>query len=244
MFAMREGICYNKVKENCLEEAIHLNYTNTGSKVLNLVNKIGTFILMNLMFLIGCIPVVTIGASWSGLYSAVRFTIRGESWFAGYKEGFKTGLLRNILATSFGLVVGYYALDNLLPAIAMVVDGVEVTVATVIIVAFGVLLLAVLLFLAIMVPVNLYIRTDYDRWLKSTFYLIGHAPVQCLVTTALVWFPVYQMIFPTWDFIFFAIPYVAGYFIVVCWVITMLLKTPLILLKDREREAETLLDED
>ena len=33
------------------------------------------------------------------------------------------------------------------------------------------LLLAVLLVLAIMVPVNLYIRTDYDRWLKNIFYL-------------------------------------------------------------------------
>lgn len=221
-----------------------MNYTNTGSKVLNLVNKIGTFILMNMMFLIGCLPIVTIGASWSGLYSAVRFTIRGEGWFAGYKEGFKTGLLRNCLATTFGLLVGYYALNNLLPAVLMLVEGVEVTTATILVVAFGVLLLAVLLVLAIMVPVNLYIRTDYDRWLKNIFYLIGHAPIQCLVATALVWFPVYQMIFPTWDFIFFAIPYVAAYFVVVGWVNTMLLKTPLIRLKERETEAGTLLDED
>ena len=221
-----------------------MNESKFGAKLLNLINKIGTFILMNMMFLIGCLPIVTIGASWSGLYSAVRFTIRGESWFAGYKEGFKTGLMRNLLATGFGLAVGYYALNNLLPAIAMVVDGVEVATAMVIIVAFGLLLLAVLLFLTIMVPVNLYIRTDYDRWLKNTFYLIGHAPLQCLVSAGLMWFPVYQMIFPTWDFIFFAIPYVAAYFIVVCWVNTMLLKTPLILLKDREREEGTLMDED
>ena len=110
---------------------MNLNYTNTGSKVLNLVNKIGTFILMNMMFLIGCLPIVTIGASWSGLYSAVRFTIRGEGWFAGYKEGFKTGLLRNCLATAFGLLVGYYALNNLLPAVLMLVEGVEVTTATI-----------------------------------------------------------------------------------------------------------------
>ena len=114
----------------------------------------------------------------------------------------------------------------------------------VVLVLSGIVMLAVLLFLTVMVPVNLYIRTDYDRWLKNTFYLIGHAPLQCLVSAVLMWFPVYQMIFSTWDFIFFAVAYVAAYFIVVCWVSTMLLKTPLIRLKNREREAGTLLDED
>ncbi len=221
-----------------------MNYTNTGSKVLNFVNKIGTAILMNLMFLIGCLPIVTIGASWSGLYSSIRYMIRGEGWFAGYKEGFKTGLLRNCLATTFGLLVGYYALNNLLPAVLMLVEGVEVTTATILVVAFGLLLLAVLLFLAIMVPVNLYIRTDYDRWLKNTFYLMGRAPLQCLVVAAVAWFPVYQMVFLTWDFIFLAMAYVAAYFTLAGLVATVLLKTPLIRLKEREAEAGTLLDED
>lgn len=221
-----------------------MNYTNTGSKVLNFVNKIGTAILMNMMFLIGCLPIVTIGASWSGLYSAIRFMIRGEGWFAGYKEGFKTGLLRNCLATTFGLLVGSYALNNLLPAIKMLVDGVETGTAAVIAVAFGLLLLAVILFLTVMVPVNLYIRTDYDRWLKNTFYLIGRAPLHCLVAAAVAWFPVYQMVFQTWDFIFLVIGYVAAYFVLAGLIFTILLKKPLIRLKEREREAGTLLDEE
>lgn len=221
-----------------------MNYTNTGSKVLNFINRVGTAILMNLMFLIGCLPVVTIGASWSGLYSSIRFMIRGDGWFSGYKEGFKTGFVRNTIATIFGLLVGYYALDNVLAGAAMLADGVEVSTAAVVLAAFGVLLLAVLLFLTVMIPVNLYIRTDYDRWLKNTFYLISRAPLQCLIAIVLVWFPVYQVIFQTWDFIALAMVYVAAYFILAGFVITILLKKPLIRLLEREREAGTLLDEE
>ena len=221
-----------------------MNNTNTGAKILNFINKVGTAFLINLTFVVGCLPVVTIGASWSGLYSAIRYLIRGDGWFSGYKEGFKTGFLRNTLATAFGLLVGYYALDNILVAAAMLVDGAAVATATVIAVAFGVLLLAVLFILTIMVPVNLYIRTDYDRWLKNTFYLIFHAPLQCLVAVVLFWIPVFQLIFMPLDFMLLAVVYAAIYFVLGGFVNTILLKKPLIRLLEREREAGTLLDEE
>lgn len=220
------------------------NLNSSGSKLMDLINRIGTGILINLMFLIGCIPIVTIGASWCGLYSAVRYMVRGDGWFSGYKEGFKTNFIRTTFATVFGLAVGYYALDNFLPSLAMLLDGVEVGYAWVLLVVFGGLLLTVLLFLTVMVPVNIYIRTDYDRWLKNTFYLIGHAPLQCLVATALVWFPVYQAVFASVGFYFLLVGYVAAYFILAGVACTVMLKKPLIQLLRRERKAGTLLVDD
>ena len=50
-------------------------------KFMGVVNKIGSAIMLNLLFLVSCIPVVTIGNATAGLYSAVRFSIRGDSTF-------------------------------------------------------------------------------------------------------------------------------------------------------------------
>lgn len=218
--------------------------SNTGSKLMNLINRVGTVFMMNMMFLVGCIPLVTIGASFSGLYSSIRFMIRKEGWFSGYREGFKTGFVRNTIGTVFGLLVAYYALDNFVPALHMMADGVELPTAIAVLVAFGALLLVDLLLITVMIPVNLYIRTDYDRWLKNTFYVIGHAPLQSVVLAALTWFPIFQALtFPA-DFYLTAIAYVAIYYAFVSFAGTIMLKNTLIRLKKRETEAGTLLDED
>lgn len=219
------------------------NQGKTLSKIMNIVDKVGTVILMNLMFLVSCIPVVTIGAAWSGLYSAIRYTIRQEGWFAGFKEGFKTCFLRNTLGTVYALLIGWFSLNNMIVAVEVLKDNVEVTMAITLLVAFGLLLLAALLFVTVMVPINLYIRTNYDRALKNTVYLIAHAPLQALGVTVLVWFPVFQFLFILGDFITFAMIFLVAYFTLCGYIATILLKKPLIRVLKRERAAGNILED-
>ena len=70
---------------------------NWTEKLFNVITLAGTVILMNLMFLIACIPIVTIGPAWCGLMSSVRYNIRGESWFKGFKVGFCTRFWRSLI---------------------------------------------------------------------------------------------------------------------------------------------------
>lgn len=220
------------------------NQGKTLSKIMNIVDKVGTVILMNLMFLVSCIPVVTIGAAWSGLYSSIRFTIRKEGWFAGFKEGFKTCFLRNTLGTVYGLLVAGFSLNNIIVGIEMLKDNAAMSMAITLLVVFGLLLLAALLFMTAMVPINLYIRTNYDRALKNTIYLIVHAPLQILGVTALICLPVFQFIFLLGDFIVFCMIFLAVYFTLCGYVATILLKNPLIRILQKERAAGNILEED
>ncbi len=213
------------------------------SKLMQLINKVGGVLLINLAFLVCCLPIVTIGPAWSGLYGAVRYMIRQEDWFDGFKMGFKKRFLRNLVGTVVGLLVSYYMLDNLLAAAAMLGDGVEVTMAVIMVVFAGVILLGALLFITVMVLVNMYIPTEMNQWLENTWYLIFHAPLQSLAAVVLVWFPVAQLVFFPSDVLVFAMVYVAAYFAMAGFAVTILLKKPLIRLLEREREAQRIIEE-
>ena len=57
-------------------------------KIGKAINYAGNTVMMNLLFLVACLPIVTIGQAWCGLLTAVRYQIRGDKWTAGFKKGF------------------------------------------------------------------------------------------------------------------------------------------------------------
>lgn len=211
----------------------------TVSKIMGYVNKAGIAVLMNLLFLVSCIPLVTIGAAWSGLYGAVRYTIRGESWFEGYKTGFKTKFLRNTLTWVIGVLVGYYVLDNVVVCVNLLLAPLEgVAIGSVIgMLSFsGILLLLIALFLTGMIPVNLYIPTVNDRWLKNTWRMIFTSPLQILGAAVLMWLPVVLLLFFPGILFELLLVFIAIYFVMAIFLMTILLKNPLIRVLQRERE--------
>lgn len=209
-------------------------------KLMGVINKIGSAIMLNLLFLVSCIPVVTIGPACSGLYSAVRFSIRGDSAFAGFREGFKTRFLRNMIAGLFCLMVGIYALNNIFVYVSgFIADPSLISVGTVIPAVFHVIFfLAAVLVGTAMIPVNLYFENDVNGWLMDTWYLIGHAPLQVLASAIIMWLPVVMMVwFPVWGFYALLI-FIAVYYAVMGVVVTALLKNTLIRILQRKRDEE------
>ena len=75
-----------------------------SEKLHSILNKMGTMALMNAMYLIACIPIVTIGPAWNGLLTAIRYHVRGDKWFAGFKFGFKTRFWRSFLSFNIMLL--------------------------------------------------------------------------------------------------------------------------------------------
>lgn len=212
------------------------NKENKLTKVMNVVNMIGSAILMNLLFLVSCLPIVTIGPAWSGLYSAVRFNIRGESWFVGFKYGFKTRFWRNTLLWSGGLVMGYLALNQALNYASYIAHEPENYVGGVImLVLAGLFLAVVLMFTAAAIPVNLYIPTELNRWLQNTWYLVFHAPIYVLGTAALVWAPLALALFWTDIAFLLLVVFIAAYYALAAVAGTVLLKDGLVVLLLRER---------
>ena len=217
-----------------------MNDDSILSKLMRLINKAGTVVLQNLVFLISCIPVVTIGAAWSGIYSCIRFQIRKDSWFEGFKTGFKTHFLRNTIAWLICLAVSYTALDMTLVLAGYLAEGGREQLGSVIalLVGSGLVLLIALVYSTVMIPVSLYIPGDVNSWLKNTWDLIFHAPLQALGCTVLTWLPMVLLLFFTEIAGLLLIVFLAVYFVLTTLVMTILLKNPLIRILQKVRQSE------
>lgn len=213
--------------------------SDSGSKIMNIINKVGNAIMLNLLFLVSCVPIVTIGAAWSGLYSAVRFSIKGDSWFQGYKEGFKARFGRNTLVWLADLLLAYVTLDHFLYYLEYLVGGHGTEpMAYVMTGISGLTLLAGLLFLAAFIPVNLYIPTEANQTVSNAWDMVLHAPLQVLGAAALMWLPVFLTLFFTEIAFQVIMVFVAAYFVVAGVVMTMLLKDPLIRILQKQRKRD------
>ena len=204
------------------KEDIDLKET-LNDKFWKVVNLAGTAIAMNLLFLAACIPIVTIGQAWCGLMSAIRFMIRGEGWFAGFKEGFKTRFLRGTVAWVICLVVDGLMLVNVIPMLYYQAEGYLVpTIVSCLFLAIALMMTTALLVL------NVYIPTSKGRWLKNAVTMTFTTPGEVLIAAALIWLPAFLTIF--WFSLAYqlALAFIAFYYAMVGLAATMVLKEPLI----------------
>ena len=215
---------------------------NVFQKLMGFLNKAGTAIMMNLLFLVACLPVVTIGAAWSGLYGAVRYSIRGDSWFAGFKYGYKCHFFRNLIGWSFGALVGGYAIFKFYIGLANILANPAILSAGVLIplVISGIFALAALLVVAVMLPLGMYFpQLDANTWLVTAWDVILRAPLQCLIVVVLMWFPLALAFFNFFYFYAMMLVFLAVYFVLVTFIATILLKKSLLrILKLYPREEE------
>lgn len=87
-------------------------------KIVSLLNKTGEIILLNMVFLVCCLPAVTLGPALASLYYATMKSIRRErgypvrEFFSSMRRTFKKGILLTLLAAAWlGLLFfgRYYA---------------------------------------------------------------------------------------------------------------------------------------
>lgn len=209
------------------------------SKVMKFVNLAGTAVMLNLLFLLACVPVVTIGPALCGLYSGVRYMIRGEGPARGFWEGFKTNFLRMmIVGLIFTAIIAYFV---------VVINGAYNTW-----IEYGVFRDVVVYSIPGMVPVmllsalvllNIYIPYDLTDWLKNGVNLIVKAPLWILASTVLLVIPVACLLWANDIFILGIVVFVGFWFALAAFVSTLLLKDALVdmLLDYRQEHPE---DED
>ena len=85
---------------------------STDGMIYRFLNKTGNIILATLLWLVGCIPVVTIGTSTAALYYTVVKSVRKDvgyvhsEFWRGYKLNFKKGVAATVLLLVLGSVLG------------------------------------------------------------------------------------------------------------------------------------------
>lgn len=220
----------NDSKVCCERKSVLKQKETLFEKIGRIINMAGTAVLMNLLFLVSCLPIVTIGQAWCALVSAIRYNIRGDSWFEGYKKGFKTRFWRGTISWVIMLAVAAYLMLDLNHAVYQGFYVAEEVVTAYIAPLIGA---AIMFALAGMLTVsllmlNVYIPTKPMDWIRNAVNMIFKYPLQLLVAAALFWLPV--LLGVLWFSIFYmvALIFIAVYFTLAALGATMILKEPLV----------------
>lgn len=85
---------------------------STDGMIYRFLNKTGNIILATVLWMVGCIPVVTIGTSTAALYYTMVKSVRKDvgyvhsEFWRGYKLNFKKGVASTVLLLALGSVLG------------------------------------------------------------------------------------------------------------------------------------------
>lgn len=192
-------------------------------KLNKIISAAGQAILMNMLFLVCCLPVVTIGQAWCGLMSSVRYNIRGDKWSDGFKKGFFTRFWRGTIIWIVGLLAFMFFLWDLNAAYA--------TNDMVTLISSGIMCTFVACVVHSALALNVYIYTSVNDWIKNIINLIFKAPLQMILSAALVWglLPAFFVFFPKDGFVIYLIMelslvFFCAYFSLAAVLTTMALK--------------------
>lgn len=97
-----------------------MNLLNEDNIIHIFLNKLGDIIVANLLFLVCCIPIITIGSALTALYHCMLRTVKGnnngttKTFFRAFKENFRQSLIvwLGLLAVGFILFLNIRFLQN------------------------------------------------------------------------------------------------------------------------------------
>ena len=159
------------------------NIFSYDSKLMQMLDTLGNTIILTFLFVLCCVPVVTIGAAFTALFSACRAQTRGKACFRAYFSAFKANFLK---ATGLWLLLGSLIYLCIGAAIRLYnMDG-SLAVFIMSIVA-GALLLnlltACLLFYS-------RFECSFRQLLQNGVVMTLSFPIRSLLITVLAWLPV------------------------------------------------------
>lgn len=161
-----------------------MRFNITDNVVIRALSKICDMVCLNIMWLICCIPIVTIGASTTALYSVMLKMVKNEEgyifrgFFKAFKMNFKQSTISWIIILAFGILCW---MDS---RIATMMPGTAGMVLS------GVFLLAGFLLLGVMIYV-FALTARYENTVSVTFknaliLTVGRLPYTFLMVAVMV----------------------------------------------------------
>ena len=180
--------------------------------------------MINLAFLICCLPVVTIGPAVCGMYAALRYVVRGDGWFTGFVAGIKKNFIRNALVSSLLLIMIVDMAINFNHALGFYLESSDYTM----LIIYSVGLLPLLMVFSALWPLNVFIPYESGSdWLKDCFKLLVKAPIQLILVSALMILPVALVLYiPDIGFMMLIV-FLGIYYALIGFASILLLKKPL-----------------
>lgn len=153
------------------------------SKLMQILDTLGNTMLLSALFIVCCIPVVTIGAAFTALFAACRAQTRGKACFRAYFTAFKANFLRSTL-----LWLLLAALMYLCVGAAFSLHEMDGSLAVFIMSIVAGCLLLVLLTMCLL----FYSRFEcsFRQLLQNGVVMMLSFPIRSLLIAVLSWMPV------------------------------------------------------
>ncbi|MDR0885301.1 MAG: DUF624 domain-containing protein [Clostridiales Family XIII bacterium] len=108
------------------------NFFNSDNKIFQGLGQVTDLVLVNFLFVVCCIPVFTIGASWTALYTVTIKMVRDEDsgivkqFFKAFKDNFKqaTIIWLLFLVVGIGLVSYFLMFGRITGLVGVLIKGV------------------------------------------------------------------------------------------------------------------------
>lgn len=195
-------------------------------KVSKVITVAGTAIMMNLLFLVACIPVVTAGQAWCGLLGAIRYNVRGEGWLKGFWVGFKTRWIRGTVVWLLGLFAVLFLLNDM--RVAQLALEAGDLAAWMPMIGSCVAFAAVVMVLMSALCLNVYIPTDIMTWTRNMVNLLFKGFFGLLAGAGMFWAPIVVFcLYDGWIIYELVMVLLCAYFALTGYVTTVLMKNPL-----------------
>lgn len=214
-----------------------MNIFNYESKFNQMVMLLADMIILNILYIVCCIPIVTIGAAQAGMFTGIRVLMDPEddrsvakSFFRGFASGFgKISILNTILLVMLAALT--VLLSNSL--VYYLAGGSNLSVILCIV---GMSILYILH--CILAPFHATFDCTPKQLIRNTFFVAMAHPIQSILSAALVLLPV--AIGLIWPQVLLAamILFIALYYSVAYLLIFTLWKKPFQRLKDNFYNAQ------
>lgn len=167
------------------------NLFNYESKFMQMLLKFADYILLNMLYLVCCIPIFTIGAAQAGLYNGLRVLQDKEddsscikAFFRGFASGFGTITVLWLITTVIIALLGYNVLA------LYVYENAELAGSAV---PFWMSIVAAVLFIVYQSMMTLFhsrFGCTAMQLLRNTLYVMMANPFHSIAVALLLWAPV------------------------------------------------------
>lgn len=191
------------------------------SKLMQILNFVGDLIILNVLYLLCCIPIFTIGAAQAGLHTGVKVLLDKEddsSPAGAFFKGFTSGFLKVTGAWGIMTLILAVAVYGTVTAKLLGAPIWAVLPATILCAVFQTL-----------VPI-FHARFDCTVWqlIKNPWFLLFAHPLRSLGSVAIVWAPVILFFFlELYDFMSLTPIWLTLFFSTAFCMVSFLMKKPM-----------------
>lgn len=219
------------------KEVCKLNIFNYDSKFMQVMLVLADLIIMNVLFVLCSLPIVTIGAAQAGLFTGISVLMNKEddsSCAKAFFRGFRNGFGRITLLHTVIFVLVALALWTLVILLVFQQAGMNAPVWMCI-----VAICLLLVYHAMLAPFHATFDCKLGLLAKNVLLMVLAHPIQCVVIAALMVLPFALLLSPLVYYVLGGIiVFLAIYYSLVYLIAYSLLKKPFQKVKDNFKAAQ------